>query len=379
MGSLYQPKLKSGEKSSTWWLKVYVGREDGRDRYVRESTGTDDRRLAEKALAKREGAIEGGQAVVVRADKIRYEDIRADLITHYEVTGEREAKEYTKRLLHLDPFFARTRVVAVDGASITRYAQQRQQEGAAGGTINRELGVLGKMLALAVRNRKLVVKPHVQKVAEADARSGFVDRDTFERIAKHLSPDLQLVVRIGFTYGWRVDSEVLTLAWDQVSVEERTLRLLPGSTKNGEGRMVKLTDELAVLFAEQRARIVAALGRLTPFVFPVLPGPQARTKLIGTRRQGFARAWETATDAAGVPELLVHDLRRSAVRELIAAGVPQHIAMKVTGHKTVAVFQRYAIVSEAEQVDVAQRLQARVAGFEPPRHVLQAREHNPTS
>src|SRR5207247_1697946 len=157
---------------------------------------------------------------------------------------------------------------------------------------------------------------------------------------------------------------------DQVSLDERTLRLNPGATKNGEGRVVILTDELTVLLAEQRARVTAlakSLGRAMPCVFPVLPGPQARKKLIGQQRQGFARAWAAATAAAGVPGLLVHDLRRSAVRELIAANVPQHIAMKVTGHKTVAVFQRYAIVSEAEQVDVAQRLQARVAGFAPPR------------
>src|SRR2546428_8086079 len=160
MGSLYQPKLKSGEKCGIWWLKVYVGREDGKDRYIRESTGTDDHTAAEKVLAKREVNLEGGQPVGVRQDRIRYDDIRADLITHYKVTGEREAKEYTKRLLHLDPFFARTRVVGIDGSAITRYAQHRQQEGAAGGTINRELGVLGKMLGLAVRNRKLMVKPH---------------------------------------------------------------------------------------------------------------------------------------------------------------------------------------------------------------------------
>jgi integrase len=352
MGSLYQ-------RGEIFWTKLYVGG----GKYLRESTDTTDRREAEKVLAKREGAIESGAAPIARPDKVKYADLRADLITHYEVTGEREAKEYGKRLLHLDPFFAHHRAVAIDGAAITRYSKARLGEGAAAGTINRELGVLGKMLALAVRNRKLAAKPHVQKLEESAPRAGFVDRDMFERIAKHLAPDLQLVVRIAFTYGWRVGSEVLTLQWDQVNIAEKTLRLNPGATKNGEGRVVILTDELAVLFAEQRARVKAALGKVTACVFPVLPGPQARQKLIGTQRQGFARAWKSAVAAAGVPDLLAHDLRRSAVRELLAAGVAQTVAMKVTGHKTAAVFARYAIVDEATLTDATNKIQARsIAG-----------------
>ena len=69
---------------------------------------------------------------------------------------------------------------------------------------------------------------------------------------------------------------------------------------------------------------------------------------------------------------------RSRPTKTFGSRMRTHASAPLTGHKTVAVFQRYAIVSEPEQVDVAQRLQARATGCEPPRHVLQAREHNPT-
>jgi integrase len=68
-----------------------------------------------------------------------------------------------------------------------------------------------------------------------------------------------------------------------------------------------------------------------------------------------------ACDAAGVPGLLFHDLRRSAVRNLDRAGVSQPIAMSITGHKTASVYQRDRIVTEVDRLEALERVQASLA------------------
>ena len=76
----------------------------------------------------------------------------------------------------------------------------------------------------------------------------------------------------------------------------------------------------------------------------------------GERIQSFAKAWNTACQKAGYLGKLVHDLRRTGVRNLIRAGVPQSVAMKISGHKTRAIFDRYHIVSERRLKQNAQKL-----------------------
>jgi len=74
--------------------------------------------------------------------------------------------------------------------------------------------------------------------------------------------------------------------------------------------------------------------------------------------RSFWGAWQTACRLAGCPGRILHDFRRTAVRNLVRAGVPDSIAMKMTGHKTRAVFDRYDIVSETDLTEASRKLNA---------------------
>jgi integrase len=131
-----------------------------------------------------------------------------------------------------------------------------------------------------------------------------------------------------------------------VNLGEGTLRLAPGSTKNGDGRLVYLTPELRTGIAGQLTRVKSlerALGRAIPWLFPHFKG-HAR----GRRIKSFSRLWKTACRPAGCPGKLKHDLRRSAVREMVNRGIVERVAMKITGHRTRLVFDGYHIVAPTD-------------------------------
>ena len=94
------------------------------------------------------------------------------------------------------------------------------------------------------------------------------------------------------------------------------------------------------------------LGRIVPALFPHGgKGPRA-----GRARGGFSKRWQSACEAAGVPGRLLHDFRRTAVRNLERRGVARSVAMKITGHKTENVYRRYAIVSDADLQEATRKI-----------------------
>jgi integrase len=303
------------------------------------------------------GASTTGEPILPRADRLRYEEVAADLRRHYEATGERDLEEYDRRVAHLTHAFSGRRLAQVGQVDVDAYVLRRLAEGVVGSTIRRELGTLTKMLRLAYQNGKLLRLPMLRKPKEGPPREGFFERDQYEAVRRRLPEDLQVAVTLAYTYGWRMQSEVLVLERRQLDLEAGTVRLDPGSTKNDEGRIIYLTPECKVLLAAQVERVVALqrrLGRIVPALFPHL-GKGTRA---GTPRGDFRKSWATACRAAGVPGMHRHDFRRTAVRNMVNAGVPERVAMKVTGHKTRAVFDRYHIVSPADLQDVARRLAA---------------------
>jgi integrase len=236
--------------------------------------------------------------------------------------------------------FGGARARAITRDRVVAYTRQRrEQDGAAAATVNRELAALKRMFRLGEISSKVSRRPHIPMLDERNVRQGFFERPAFEALLRHLPEDLQSVVTVAYLTGWRLASELLTRQWRHVDFTAGWLRLDPGETKNGEGRMFPLTAELRAVLEAQRERtrtIERETGQIVPWLF----------HRNGHPIRSLARAWRTAVRKAGVPGRLVHDFRRTAVRNLERAGVPRSTAMKMVGHKTEAIYRRYAIVDE---------------------------------
>ena len=197
---------------------------------------------------------------------------------------------------------------------------------------------------------------------EDNVRTGFFERDQYRSLLAHLPAEVRPIVTFAFYTGWRIRSEILSLQWRQVDMKAHTVRLDAGTTKTGRGRVLSfgsLPELRAVLEAQHRT--VASLARngvICPWVF----------HRNGMPIRNFRYAWKAACKAAGCPDRIPHDLRRTAVRNLERAGVPRSIAMQITGHKTEAVYRRYDIVDEDDLGDGLRRLalQGHTLGTPPP-------------
>src|SRR5262249_44479630 len=149
---------------------------------------------------------------------------------------------------------------------------------------------------------------------------------------------LQDFARFGYITGTR-RGEIAKLAWADVDREGQRIAFRREHAKNGQPRVIPFVGALAELIERRWAarEYQAAVGPgISPLVF----------HRGGRPIVDFRKRWAKACEAANMPGLIFHDLRRSAVRNLVSAGVDQTVAMKITGHRTVSVFQRYRIVSD---------------------------------
>lgn len=205
------------------------------------------------------------------------------------------------------------------------------------------------MFALGMRAGKIANKPHIAKLQLNNARKGFFESEQFFAVLKHLPDEIKPVAVTGYVTGWRVHDEILTRQKHHLDLKAGWLRLEPGETKNNEGRMFPLTPMLREALERQVQKTEAsqrAKGVIIPWLF------HRNGKPIRT----FRRSWLTACKAAGVPGKIPHDFRRTACRNLERAGVDRASAMKMIGHKTEAIYRRYAIADEGMLKEATEKL-----------------------
>lgn len=205
--------------------------------------------------------------------------------------------------------------------------------------INNELKALKRMFSLAIAAGKLAHRPHIAMLKEDNVRTGFFEREQFEAVRRHLPDYLPPLVTFMYLTGWR-RGEVSGLEWRQVDLDAGEVRLDPGSTKNGEGRVFPFTHELRELLKAQHVeheRLKKA-GQIEPWVFFRLTGRRgsrvARREAQKPRPIGnFRKTWMAACRAAGCPGRIPHDFRRGADGHPGARGDAAHRPQDAVGFR----------------------------------------------
>ncbi len=351
------------KNSNNWWISYcHRGKE------YRETSGSTDRKQAEKLLKQRLQEIGADRLGLKRfvgpaQDRVTVGELLDTLEQGYRLQEGRAMPQFLAHLRPISAAFGDRRAVDVTEEVADRYITQRLEEGKAPATVNRETQLLGQAFRLAVERKRLSAAPRIRRLPERNARQGFFERGEFEAVLAHLPTDLQDFARFAYVTGWR-KGEVASLAWADVDRDGRAIRLRPDSSKTGEARLVVLEGVLWTIIERRwTAREYQGLqgeAVLSSYIFHRNGAP------IGDIR----KAWASACKKAGLAGKLFHDLRRTAIRNMVRAGVPERVTMDISGHRTRAVFDRYNITSERDLREAVRRTEEHLKAQSMERSVL---------
>jgi integrase len=389
-------------QSPVYWVK-YTRNGKG----YAESSGSDRKKDAVALLQDREGDIVRGKPVTPKMGRLTYDDAAKDLLADFTTNKKKSYSVVERRIRkHLTPFFTGQRMSNITTTLVRAYivkrqtdlsilhrkakpeqkrrgynrrqpdgtkkviparvipAREEERRSASNAEINRELQILQRMFALAIKAQTILYKPSIEMLDEDNVRTGFFEPEQLTSVLAHLPTEIQPVIEFAAITGWRIASEVLPLEWRQVDFDAEMVRLDPGKTKSREGREFPFTAGLRMVLQAQHAeheRLKKA-GHIFPQVF----FREVAEKRGGATKpqpiKSYGKVWKSACRKAGCPGRIPHDLRRTAIRNLVRTGTSETVAMQLSGHKTRSVFDRYNITSVSDLREAAKRLDAAAQG-----------------
>ncbi len=351
--NVYQKyKDAQGRKSGPWFMKYPICRDPltGKIKYKIEKVG-ELKKLAERAYQKK---------MVDWAEK-KYLDIRQESkLTFGQLVQwflELPAVRQNKTIKHierasrsLEECFGAIMVREIKPSMVEKYQRQRLQETTGRGklrsaaSVNREITVLKRMFNLAVREELVEKNPcwKVQALPENNARDRILSPEELERLLFHLPRHAAQIVCCAYWTGMRA-GEIFNLTWDKVDLKEKAIKLVAADTKTSEPRVIFLNEEVLEILME--AGRVRGLGHNRVFTYKGQPIASIKT------------CFRLACQKAGLINFRFHDLRHTFNTNMRKAGVDQSVIMKMTGHKTAAMFHRYNTVDMQDAQEAYRKLE----------------------
>ena len=326
-------KRKDGTvyESPIWWIRY-----SHRGHEIKESAKTTNEKAAWKKFDQRQKERQRPTFVGPKEERLTLDDLEAKILADYERHGRRSAETVKERLKKVKQFFPFDRLVDIINSDVDRidqYQKARLSEGAARATVNRDLAYLRHGFKLLFESKQISQVPVIKLLEGENVREGFLNKADFDKLVGNLEPQAKDIVIFLYNSGWR-SKEAMTLEWRDVDLPSGMIRLRRGNSKSKKGRSLPLLGELhAVIERQAQARRLDC-----PFVF----------HRNGKPIKSFRKTWKTACEEIGQPNLVPHDMRRSAVRNFRKAGLSETEGMAMSGHKTNSIYKRYDIMDEED-------------------------------
>jgi integrase len=350
------------KRGDTWWFN-FKHTHNGVFTHYQESAKTGDRNLALKRERTFRTRIENGEfgikELAAKDSNVTLKQLFDGLESDYRIRGILTARNKSNFKMVREAFKDSTRALSVTSAQIDHFIErrkkdknapkERRQKGKyAPSTINRMTGMLALAYKLAVRRAEIDPKdvPHIRHLSEkGNARAGFFEEAQFRALHAALPPDLADFALFAYLSSWR-KNEIATLKWSDV--EKDVIHLREENAKDRCPRTLPIAGaELIDLIKRRREARLVDGSTFSGYVF----------HREGQPVREFRKAWASACVKANLKGRLFHDLRRSAVVNLIDAGVPVVTAMSISGHSTFAMFKRYGIRTDANQTGAMEAVQ----------------------
>jgi integrase len=345
-GSVFQRTYRDRQgrlvKSATWTIKYYI-----RGKPVQVPADTTDYQEALDMLRIRMGDIAKRGNHGDQPERVRMNQLFDLLVEHYRFKACETTYDTEHRIdKHLREFFGEMKAQALGSNARQRYIERRRRQKAKAATINKELAFLRRALKLGAKHDPPLVLhvPHIEMLPVDNVRKGTIEHEKYRVIRDLLPAHARIALVIAYHVALRKGA-IRKIRREWVDLKKKRIELPFRAAENkGVPPFVPIYGDMV---AELDMWLSMIKGSSCPFLI----------QDCGKAVFDYEKAWATACKAVGIPGTLFHDLRRTAISNMIEAGLSEKEAMEISGHKTRAVFDRYHIVSDRRMQQNAEKLE----------------------
>lgn len=375
-----EPRKRKGEGSlfqhDGYWFYTYGYTVDGEQRKKKKCLGSVDRFKTEAAAwteARRVrdefiADIKGGKVATASIDGVTCGELLTQYIEHLKAHKQPSAYIIERCIeANIRPFFGARKVAKLQTSDFDRYRQMRTQV-VSNATVDHDFTYLKSALLLEYKKTpsRVLRVPYIPKSGEDNVRHGFLEFEGYEAVLAELPMSLKSAFVVGYHIGNR-KSAVFGLKWPQIDFENRVIRFIRMQNRKPVPIAAPIYGDMEYWLCRQKEYRDEHFPECE-FVFFWYPqdceiapvskkGHGGRRGTPGSPIRSFYDSWRSAVKRAGFPTLLFHDLRRSAVRNMVEkVGISEKRAMEISGHKTRSCFDRYHIVSLADIQESGQKM-----------------------